>query len=70
MPELSIWSHADGKSHGTHLTDSGPPARLPKPAEARQRIARLVPGPYLELFARSRTEGWDAWGAEVGKFED
>ena len=39
-----------------------------EPAEARQRIPGLVRGPYLELFARSRAEGWDAWGAEVGKF--
>ncbi len=31
-----------------------------KPAETRTRIAQPVPGPYLELFARSRAEGWDA----------
>lgn len=41
-----------------------------KPDEARKRIGRLVAGPYLELFARSRAEEWDAWGAEVGKFDD
>jgi len=41
-----------------------------KPAEARARIAQLVPGPYLELFARSQAEGWEAWGAEVGKFTE
>jgi N6-adenosine-specific RNA methylase IME4 len=29
------------------------------------RIERLVPGPYLELFARRRWPGWDAWGNEV-----
>ena len=33
-----------------------------KPAEVYERIERLVPGPYLELFAREPREGWDAWG--------
>jgi len=41
-----------------------------KPAETRARIARLVCGPYLDLFAGSWAEGWKAWGAEVGKFGD
>lgn len=40
-----------------------------KPAEAATRIEQLCAGPYLELFARERRPGWDAWGAEVGKFE-
>jgi N6-adenosine-specific RNA methylase IME4 len=34
-----------------------------KPDEVRRRIERLVAGPYLELFARERAPGWDAWGA-------
>jgi N6-adenosine-specific RNA methylase IME4 len=29
------------------------------------RIERLLDGPYLELFARRRRLGWDAWGYEV-----
>jgi N6-adenosine-specific RNA methylase IME4 len=29
-----------------------------KPEEARQRIERLVEGPYLELYARREVEGW------------
>ena len=33
-----------------------------KPAEVYTRIERLVSGPYLELFARGRRAGWDAWG--------
>ena len=28
-------------------------------------IPRLSPGPYLELFARRPTHGWDVWGNEV-----
>lgn len=40
-----------------------------KPEEVYARIERLVPGPYLELFARSRRPGWDAWGREAGLFD-
>jgi N6-adenosine-specific RNA methylase IME4 len=36
-----------------------------KPDETRERIEALVPGPYLELFARERRPGWDCWGSEV-----
>jgi hypothetical protein len=37
-----------------------------KPDVLRERIERLVDGPYLELFARETKPGWDALGAEVG----
>jgi N6-adenosine-specific RNA methylase IME4 len=36
-----------------------------KPDEQYERIERLVAGPYLELFARQRRPGWDAWGDEA-----
>lgn len=36
-----------------------------KPDEVYERIERLCTGPYLELFARQRRAGWDAWGSEV-----
>lgn len=36
-----------------------------KPDEVRERIERLYDGPYLELFARERPEGWMVWGNEV-----
>jgi len=39
-----------------------------KPDCVRQRIQRLVAGPYLELFARSPARGWTAWGNETEKF--
>jgi len=39
-----------------------------KPDGIHERIERLVAGPYLELFARQRRPGWDAWGNEVDKF--
>lgn len=41
-----------------------------KPECVRERIERLVDGPYLELFARSRRPGWESWGNEVEKFGD
>jgi N6-adenosine-specific RNA methylase IME4 len=40
-----------------------------KPDGIHERIERLVAGPYVELFARQRRPGWDAWGNEVDKFE-
>jgi N6-adenosine-specific RNA methylase IME4 len=37
-----------------------------KPAEVREKIVRLFGDlPRIELFARQRVEGWDAWGNEV-----
>lgn len=36
-----------------------------KPDEVASRIERLVPGPYLELFARKTRPGWQVWGNEV-----
>lgn len=39
-----------------------------KPACVHGRIERLVAGPYLELFARQRRPGWNAWGNETDKF--
>lgn len=37
-----------------------------KPQEVRERIVQLMGDvPRIELFARSKAEGWDAWGNEV-----
>lgn len=36
-----------------------------KPDEVQHRIERLVPGPYLEVFARRQLAGWDAIGNEI-----
>jgi N6-adenosine-specific RNA methylase IME4 len=40
-----------------------------KPDCVHGRIERLVAGPYLELFARTRRPGWHVWGNEVDRFE-
>lgn len=40
-----------------------------KPDEIRESIERLVGNvPRVELFARTRFAGWDAWGKEIDKF--
>jgi N6-adenosine-specific RNA methylase IME4 len=39
-----------------------------KPDQQYERIQRLSEGPFLEMFARKRRDGWDAWGNEVDKF--
>lgn len=36
-----------------------------KPEDQYRRIERLWRGPRIELFARQRREGWDAWGLEA-----
>lgn len=36
-----------------------------KPDEVYDRIERLCSGPYIELFARSRRDGWDCLGNEA-----
>jgi N6-adenosine-specific RNA methylase IME4 len=40
-----------------------------KPDCVRERIERLVAGPYLELFARETKKGWDCWGNQAGLFD-
>ena len=40
-----------------------------KPDEIYSRVERLVAGPYLEMFARQRWPGWDAYGDQVDQFE-
>ena len=41
-------------------------AHSEKPHETRDRIVQLMGDiPRIELFARQRVDGWDAWGNEV-----
>ncbi len=39
-----------------------------KPDELYQIIESCSPGPYLELFARGKKEGWAAWGNQAEKY--
>lgn len=36
-----------------------------KPAAFLDLVESICPGPYLEMFARSRRRGWTAWGIEA-----
>ena len=39
-----------------------------KPDDGHAICEQLYAGPYLELFARQRRQGWDCWGNETTKF--
>jgi len=39
-----------------------------KPDQMYEIIEGCSPGPYLELFARGKREGWDQWGNEVDHY--
>ncbi len=41
-----------------------------KPREIYSLIEDCSPGPYLELFARERAQGWTCWGDEVETYLD
>lgn len=51
----------------TGFTAPRPGEHSKKPEKMRRMIELVSPGPYLELFARSRTPGWDAWGDELAE---
>ena len=79
---LGYWTRANPEQ--CLLATRGKPARLAKdvrrlvierrrehsrkPDCVRERIERLVAGPYLELFARETKRGWDCWGDQAGLF--
>ena len=54
-------------SHRIHQVIEAPfEGHSKKPDETRRRIVELLGDvPRLELFARDRAPGWDAWGNEV-----
>jgi N6-adenosine-specific RNA methylase IME4 len=39
-----------------------------KPDQMRADVEALMPGPYVELFARETARGWASWGNETEKF--
>lgn len=56
--------NAFGRTRGTWF----PAARgrhSEKPEFFFKLVEQVSPGPYLEMFARRRRPGWDAWGDEV-----
>lgn len=55
------------KTHKVHQIIQAPfEGHSTKPDAARQRIVELLGDvPRIELFARQKAEGWDAWGDEI-----
>ena len=55
------------ESHSVHSVIDAPRGRhSEKPSETRDRIVELFGDlPRIELFARQRADGWDAWGDEI-----
>ncbi|HKT85598.1 MAG TPA: MT-A70 family methyltransferase [Novosphingobium sp.] len=71
------WLFARGKglpvlAHDVRQLIIAPPAEHSrKPAEQYDRLERLYGDVRrVELFSRTPRQGWDAWGNEVGKFEE
>ncbi len=63
---IATRGHPARRSASVHQIIESPVGRhSAKPPEVRRRIEALYDGPYLELFARDRTPGWTAWGAEL-----
>lgn len=60
------------KSHSVRQVIEEPiQAHSVKPEETRRRIVDLLGDvPRIELFARQRVPGWDAWGDEIEEKED
>lgn len=45
--------------------ERGKPRHSAKPPAFYAMVQAMSPGPYLEMFARSKREGWHVWGNEV-----
>ena len=41
-----------------------------KPPTLHKIIEECSPGPFVELFARDRREGWEQWGDQVDSYEE
>jgi N6-adenosine-specific RNA methylase IME4 len=44
---------------------NGKPKHSMKPSLFQDMVEKVSPGPYLELFARSKRSGWHSWGNEI-----
>ena len=64
---LAVKGHPQRASAAVHSLIDAPVGRhSAKPPEARERIVELMGDvSRIELFARERADGWDAWGDEV-----
>jgi N6-adenosine-specific RNA methylase IME4 len=53
-----------GPAHSTAILVPRTPHSV-KPGYFYDLVEAQSPGPYLEMFARTRRLGWDAWGNEI-----
>lgn len=69
---IGIKGKIECKDHGISQIIYDPPREHSrKPDEVREKIVKLVGDlPRIELFAREKTNGWDVWGNESGKFSE
>ena len=66
-----FWAKDQICSHRVHQVIEAPfEGHSKKPDETRRRIVELLGDvPRLEMFARDRVPGWDAWGNDVPQVE-
>lgn len=57
------------KSHSIRQVIQEPVREHSRKPDLYERIEALFDGPYLELFARQKKEGWDSWGNETMKYQ-
>lgn len=64
---LATKGHPKRKSNRVHQFIISPlREHSRKPDETREKIVELIGDlPRIELFAREKTDGWDAWGNEI-----
>jgi len=53
------------RQQGTTLVMAKRLKHSQKPEIMRKMIMKVSYPPFIELFAREKTEGWDVWGLEV-----
>ena len=53
-----------GKTGGTHFKWARG-RHSEKPEDFYAMVEKVSPGPYLEMFARKKRQGWSVWGNEV-----
>src|SRR5436853_6655077 len=70
IPSSVFWRPAESRCAGQRmLVVEKRREHSRKPDCVRERIERLVAGPYLELFARETKPGWDCWGNQLALFD-
>ncbi|MDP1712901.1 MAG: MT-A70 family methyltransferase, partial [Candidatus Nanopelagicaceae bacterium] len=57
--------NAFGRMPGTHFSWPRTPKHSNKPDELFALVEKVSPGPYLEMFATKRRNGWTSWGKEI-----